>query len=45
MIAVIQRVSEGEVKIQGKPHAKIGIGLVVLLGVAHDDEIQDADWL
>ncbi len=45
MIAVIQRVSEGEVKIQGKSRGKIGVGLVILLGVARDDELQDADWL
>jgi D-tyrosyl-tRNA(Tyr) deacylase len=45
MIAVIQRVSEGEVKINGKSRGKIGTGLVILLGVAEDDEIRDADWL
>ncbi len=45
MIAVIQRVSEGEVKVQGKSRGKIGIGLVILLGVAEDDEARDADWL
>ncbi len=45
MIAVIQRVSEGEVKIEGKSRGKIGRGFVILLGVADDDEQQDADWL
>ncbi len=45
MIAVIQRVSQGEVKIRGKSHGKIGNGLVILLGVAVDDEQRDADWL
>ncbi len=45
MIAVIQRVSEGEVKIHEKSRGKIGLGLVIFLGVAWDDEIQDADWL
>lgn len=45
MIAVIQRVSEGEVKIRGKSRGKIGIGLVVLLGIAEEDEVRDADWL
>lgn len=45
MIAVIQRVSEGEVKIRGKSRGKIGTGLVILLGIAEDDETRDADWL
>lgn len=45
MIAVIQRVSEGEVKIHGKSRGRIGRGLVILLGVAEDDQEQDADWL
>ncbi len=45
MIAVIQRVSHGEVKIQGKSRGTIGPGLVVLLGVSDDDESRDADWL
>jgi D-tyrosyl-tRNA(Tyr) deacylase len=45
MLAVIQRVSEGEVTIHGKSRGKIGIGLVIFLGVAREDEIQDADWL
>ncbi|NQV16413.1 D-tyrosyl-tRNA(Tyr) deacylase [bacterium] len=45
MIAVIQRVSEAEVKIHGKSRGRIGIGLVILLGVSEDDEIRDADWL
>lgn len=45
MIAVLQRVSRGEVKIQGKSRGKIDQGLVILLGVAEDDQEQDADWL
>lgn len=45
MIAVIQRVSQGEVKIHGKSRGKITNGLVILLGVAEEDEIHDADWL
>ncbi len=45
MIAVIQRVSSGEVKIHGKSRGRIGAGLVILLGVAEDDETHDADWL
>mgnify|MGYP002641828410 FL=1 len=45
MIAVVQRVKAGEVTIHGKSRGKIGLGYVILLGVAEDDEIQDADWL
>ena len=45
MIAVIQRVSRGEVKISGRSRGKIDIGYVILLGVAEDDAQQDADWL
>jgi D-tyrosyl-tRNA(Tyr) deacylase len=45
MIAVIQRVSEGEVKIGGKSRGRIDQGLVILLGVAEDDQEQDANWL
>ena len=45
LIAVIQRVSSGEVRIKGKSRGKIGEGLVVLLGVADDDQKRDAEWL
>ena len=38
MIAVIQRVSEGEVKISQRSRGKISLGYVILLGVADDDE-------
>ena len=45
MIAVIQRVGSGEVKISGRSRGKIDIGYVIFLGVAEDDSQQDADWL
>ncbi len=45
MIAVIQRVSSGEVIISGRSRGKIGRGYVILLGVADEDSHQDADWL
>lgn len=45
MIAVLQRVSQGEVRIAGKSRGKINTGFVILLGVADDDEQRDADWL
>ncbi len=45
MIAVIQRVSQGEVKIAGRSRGKIARGYVILLGVDAEDSQQDADWL
>ncbi len=45
MRAVIQRVSEAEVKIAGKVHNAIGMGLLVLLGIEEADDQQDIAWL
>ena len=45
MIAVIQRVTEATVKINGKLEGQISNGLVVLLGIAEGDDKQDVDWL
>jgi D-tyrosyl-tRNA(Tyr) deacylase len=45
MRAVIQRVSEAAVSIDGKVHASIGRGLVVLVGVEESDRSEDIEWL
>jgi D-tyrosyl-tRNA(Tyr) deacylase len=45
MRAIIQRVSESSVKIDQKIHAQISCGFLVLLGIEHEDSLQDADWL
>ena len=45
MIAVVQRVSEAELKIDGAAHARIGVGFVVLLGITHCDNDEDTAWL
>jgi D-tyrosyl-tRNA(Tyr) deacylase len=45
MKAVIQRVSEASVEVDHKTVGEIGPGLVILLGVAVDDEAADADYL
>ena len=45
MIAVIQRVSESSVTIDGKVKSKIGVGLFVLLGIEEADGREDLDWL
>lgn len=45
MRAVIQRVSEASVTIDGKVKSEIGGGLLVLLGVGEDDTAEDIDLL
>jgi len=45
MKAVIQRVKQSLVKIGDEIYGKIGKGLLVLLGVAVDDEFNDADYM
>jgi len=45
MRALIQRVERAEVRSSGEAVAAIGIGLVVLLGVGHDDDEATADGL
>ncbi len=42
MKAVIQRVSEGSVTVDGKVVAEIGQGLVILLGIAPEDTVEMA---
>jgi|SRR6516165_7950699 D-tyrosyl-tRNA(Tyr) deacylase len=45
MRAVIQRVSEASVSIEGKVTSKIGCGLLVLLAVEEADSFDDIEWL
>lgn len=45
MRAVIQRVSHASVTIEGREPARIGQGLLVLLGCANDDNDEDITWL
>jgi D-tyrosyl-tRNA(Tyr) deacylase len=45
MRAVVQRVTRARVTVDGAIVGEIGNGLVVLLGVTHDDTKQDADYL
>ena len=45
MRAVIQKVSQSSVTVNGEKTGQIGQGLLVLLGVTHDDTQQDARYL
>lgn len=45
MRAIIQRVSESKVTIAGETVGEIGQGLMVLLGITHDDTESDIQWL
>ncbi|GMV93615.1 MAG: D-aminoacyl-tRNA deacylase [Candidatus Hydrogenedentota bacterium] len=45
MRAVVQRVLESSVSVDGRTVGRIGKGLLVLLGVAEDDGEQDAQYL
>ena len=45
MRALIQRVTEASVTIEGAISGQIGPGILVLLGITHDDTDKDIDWL
>jgi D-tyrosyl-tRNA(Tyr) deacylase len=45
LIAVIQRVSKAEVKIDKQSEGAIGKGLLILLGIEDADTNEDAEWL
>src|SRR6266571_3058666 len=45
MRAAVQRVTRARVTINGEVVGEIGRGLLVLLGVAHEDKEADADYL
>lgn len=45
MRAVVQRVKEAEVTVDGEVVGRIGHGLVILLGVGHEDTPKEADRL
>jgi len=45
MIAVIQRVSSCTITIEGIVKSKIGLGLLVLVGVEEADTDEDIEWL
>lgn len=45
MRIVVQRVSQASVSIEGAEKSRIGWGLLILLGIEHDDGQEDIDWL
>jgi D-tyrosyl-tRNA(Tyr) deacylase len=45
MRAVIQRVTESAVTIDGKEHARTGRGFLILLGIEEADSKEDTEWL
>ena len=45
MRAVIQRVTEASVTIEGKVNGKIQNGLLVLIGIEDADTVEDVNWL
>lgn len=45
MRAVVQRVKEASVEVQGKIVGKINQGLLVLLGVGEDDDYKDLEYM
>lgn len=45
MRALIQRVSRASVSVNNEIVGAIDQGLMVLLGIAHDDSMNDIDWL
>lgn len=45
MRALIQRVSEATVTIEGQVRSSIGTGLLVFVGIEEEDASEDIDWL
>ena len=45
MKAVIQRVSHASVQVNNKLVSEINVGLLIFLGMTHDDDNDDIDWL
>ncbi len=45
MIALIQRVKNASVEINNKPYSQISKGLIIFLGITHNDTEEDIEWL
>ncbi len=45
MRIILQRVSEASVRIENEVHGQIDHGFLILVGIEHQDEKNDVDWL
>jgi len=45
MKALIQRVAQASVTINSKIYNEIGVGILIFLGITHDDTQEDINWL
>lgn len=45
MRAVIQRVKEASVEVDGRATGTIGHGLLVLIGIGKEDDVKDVEWM
>ncbi len=45
MIALIQRVCSAQVRVEGKTISEIGPGMLLLLGIGHDDSQEDIEYI
>jgi len=45
MRVVVQRVKQAAVRIEGKTHAEIGKGLVLLIGIGRVDTVEDVEYV
>src|SRR5438128_8550533 len=45
MIAVVQRVTEARVTVEGRVVGEIGAGLLVLVAVEKEDATSDVEWM
>lgn len=45
MRLIIQRVKSASVTISGQKKAEIGVGLLILLGIEKNDQLDDVEWL
>ncbi len=45
MISLLQRVKSANVKIDNKIHSEIEEGILIFLGITHEDSTEDIEWL